>query len=75
MTMAYIAGNRSDVLPIGRRLAEIATGLSEAYAAWRVYRQTVTELQNLSSRELADLGLTRGMIRQVALDAAYGKVR
>ena len=37
---------------------------------WRRYRTTVRELQNLSSRELQDLGLSRGDIRRVARQAA-----
>lgn len=39
----------------------------------RVYRQTLTELDALSDRDLADLGLHRSMISAVAKDAAYGK--
>ncbi|CTQ48847.1 DUF1127 domain-containing protein [Jannaschia donghaensis] len=42
------------------------------YAKWRVYRRTVNELEALSNRDLADLGLARGMIRSVAIEAAYG---
>jgi uncharacterized protein YjiS (DUF1127 family) len=39
----------------------------------RVYIQTMTELNALTDRELADLGLHRLMIPAVAKDAAYGK--
>ena len=39
----------------------------------RVYVQTVAELEALSDRDLADLGLHRSMISAVAKDAAYGK--
>ena len=39
----------------------------------RVYIQTLTELNALSDRDLADLGLHRSMISAVAKDAAYGK--
>jgi uncharacterized protein YjiS (DUF1127 family) len=39
----------------------------------RVYVQTVTELNALSDRDLADLGLHRLMISSVAKEAAYGK--
>ena len=54
--MAYVAGSRNTSISIGARLAEINTQFSEAFAAWRVYRRTMTELQNLSTRELSDLG-------------------
>ena len=33
---------------------------------WRRYRTTVNELSRLNTRELADLGIARGEIRQVA---------
>jgi uncharacterized protein YjiS (DUF1127 family) len=36
------------------------------YRNWRRYRETVTELNRLSNRELNDLGISRGNIREVA---------
>ena len=39
-------------------------------ASWRRYRQTFRELEGLSDRELADLGLGRRDIRIVARKAA-----
>ncbi len=42
------------------------------YDTYRVYRTTVKELSSLSDRGLADLGLSRSMIRSVARAAAYG---
>lgn len=41
-------------------------------ADYRLYRQTLEELQSLSSRELADLGLSRASVRQIAREAVYG---
>ena len=41
------------------------------FAQYRVYRQTVRELSALSDRNLADLGLSRSMIRSVARETAY----
>jgi uncharacterized protein YjiS (DUF1127 family) len=38
-----------------------------------VYRTTLNELSNLNGRELADLGMSRGSLRAVAYEAAYGK--
>ena len=37
---------------------------------WKRYNRTVTELQSLSSRELADLGIARSDIARVAREAA-----
>ncbi|MFD0980821.1 DUF1127 domain-containing protein [Tropicimonas aquimaris] len=42
-------------------------------AQYRLYRQTVRELSSLSDRNLADLGLSRSMIRGVARETAYAK--
>jgi uncharacterized protein YjiS (DUF1127 family) len=36
------------------------------YRNWRRYRETVSELDRLSNRELADLGITRNDIPFVA---------
>lgn len=71
--MAYIAGNRTQNISLGARLAEIRTSAAEAYAAWRVYRNTLAELNELSVREMADLGINPSMVRRIALEAAYGK--
>lgn len=39
----------------------------------RVFNRTVRELEQLSSRDLNDLGIHRSMITRIALEAAYGK--
>ena len=54
------------------RLTALRTDLSEKRAQRKIYRTTVRELGELSNRELADLGLSRGTIRSVAYEAAYG---
>lgn len=38
--------------------------------AWRRYRTAVSELSQLSERELADLGLSRSCIHNVARETA-----
>jgi uncharacterized protein YjiS (DUF1127 family) len=40
------------------------------FRRWRRYRDTVRELQGLSTRELTDLGITRGDIGRLAREAA-----
>ena len=37
----------------------------------RLYARTVSELNDLSARELSDMGLSRSMIRNVAYSAVY----
>jgi uncharacterized protein YjiS (DUF1127 family) len=44
----------------------------KAWADRRLYRATFDELSQLNDRELADLGLTRFMVREVAYESVYG---
>jgi uncharacterized protein YjiS (DUF1127 family) len=53
------------------RLADLRASLVERFANYRLYRATLTELEGLTDRDLTDLGLTRGDIRDVAWNAAY----
>ncbi|MBB3659278.1 uncharacterized protein YjiS (DUF1127 family) [Rhizobium sp. BK650] len=46
--------------------------IARTFNNWRKYRQTVAELGRMSSRELNDLGIARGDIREVAR-AAIGR--
>jgi len=55
------------------RISNRIDAIREAFAKRRVYRATLGELSALSNRDLADLGLSRSMIRSVAAEAAYGK--
>lgn len=45
--------------------------LRQAFADYRVYLQTRNELEALSDRELADLGIARLSIDEVARGATY----
>ena len=45
-------------------------GLVKSYQGWKKYRQTCNELGRLSERELDDLGLAPGDIREVARRSA-----
>ncbi|MBX4868382.1 MULTISPECIES: DUF1127 domain-containing protein [Rhizobium] len=40
--------------------------VARSFNNWRKYRQTVAELGRMSTRELDDLGISRGEIRNVA---------
>ena len=51
-------------------LASLIEAAKTRYGRYRIYRQTVNELSELSNRELADLGLHRSMIRCLAMQAA-----
>ncbi len=47
--------------------------LKIAYGKWSLYRQTVSELKSLNSRELSDLGISTSMIKTIARESVYGK--
>lgn len=66
--MAY--ANATNAAP---RRTGLMARMVEAMAARKVYRTTLTELQALDNRDLADLGINRSMIRAIAFEAAYGK--
>lgn len=40
--------------------------IARSFNNWRKYRQTVAELDRMTTRELQDLGISRGEIRHVA---------
>lgn len=72
--MAYTTyGNSTAINTLRDRLAARIDAARTDFANWRVYRKTVNELSALSNRDLADLGLSRSMIRGIAIEAAYGK--
>ncbi|MBQ2259876.1 MAG: DUF1127 domain-containing protein [Loktanella sp.] len=55
------------------RLSGFRVTLADKLAKRKVYMTTLRELQALSNRDLADLGLSRSDIRFIAMEAAYGK--
>jgi uncharacterized protein YjiS (DUF1127 family) len=72
--MAYVNSTlRSDALSFRDLIAHPFAALQLMAQRRRVYVQTVSELEALSDRDLADLGLHRLMIHEVAKAAAYGK--
>jgi uncharacterized protein YjiS (DUF1127 family) len=44
--------------------------LKSRYASWKRYSRTLNELESLSNRELADLGIARADIPRLAREAA-----
>ncbi|MDO8883288.1 MAG: DUF1127 domain-containing protein [Pseudotabrizicola sp.] len=71
--MAYVNSSRAASYGIVDRAAAIVKSIRVGLERRRVFKQTVRELQALSNRELADLGIHRTMITRVANEAAYGK--
>ena len=70
--MAYA----NDTMAIGGflgRIRALRADLADRMARNRLFAQTRNELSQLSDRDLADLGLARCDIVDVAHQAAYGK--
>ena len=71
--MTTTTETRSFVANLGDQVATVRARMADASARRKVYRTTLAELDSLSNRDLADLGLSRSMLKSVALEAAYGK--
>jgi uncharacterized protein YjiS (DUF1127 family) len=67
--MAYVNSSRSRS-GLADRLAAYLADVREAARRYRVYRRTLAELNSMSDRDLADIGLYRGQIEDVAAEAA-----
>ena len=68
--MSYV--NETSPLAAGRGLFGTLNDWRAAYARRRTFRRTLRELQDLTDRELADLGLHRASLRAAAHEAVYG---
>lgn len=65
----------SRTMPAGT-LATPTRWIAQVRRAWtqyRAYNDTLAEIQGLTDRELADIGINRLMIRDIAHHAIYGK--
>ncbi|MEL6586884.1 MAG: DUF1127 domain-containing protein [Pseudomonadota bacterium] len=71
--MAYTTYGNPAATSLRARVAARFDTFKTDWAKWRTYRRTLNELSTLSNRDLDDLGLSRSMIRSVAIEAAYGK--
>ncbi|WP_300518104.1 DUF1127 domain-containing protein [Aliiroseovarius sp.] len=71
--MAYATEYNTSETRVADRLTALWKQLQAARAQRRLFTGTVRERNQLSGRELADLGITRSEIRHIAWHAAYGK--
>jgi uncharacterized protein YjiS (DUF1127 family) len=71
--MAYVNTSRAASLSLADRFPGVIASVKAALARRAVYMQTVRELDALTDRELADLGMSRLEIPALAREAAYGK--
>lgn len=70
--MAYENATRSSQIWFLSRVLSATTGITAALRQRQVYLNTLRELNNLSDRDLADLGIRRAAITEIAYEAAYG---
>lgn len=71
--MAYVNTARMGRKGLLDRLQLAKDSLVTAWQQRSVYNRTVAELNALTERELADLGIARDAIRTIAREAACGK--
>jgi len=71
--MAYVNTTRFARKGLLDRLAVLKDTVVTAIQSRRVYMRTVAELNALTDRELADLGIARALITEIAHEAAYGE--
>lgn len=69
--MAFATQTNTLSAGFAARISAVVAHVTEALARRAVFNQTVRELSSLSNRDLADLGLSRSMIKSVAYEAAY----
>ena len=60
----------SGALPFTDPAAGLLRRLASRLAAYRAYRRTYRSLDELSDHQLADIGLTRGQLHEIARSAS-----
>lgn len=71
--MAYVNSSRQVSVSFGDRIVALVKVVGQSMQRRRVYLETLNELNGLSDRDLADLGILRTDIGQVAREAAYAR--
>lgn len=68
--MAYAPTNATTEGGFSTRVTHVLAHLAERRRQQAIYRKTHDELAAMSDRDLADIGLRRGMIDEIARKAA-----
>lgn len=71
--MATFVNSTAAAPGLVERLLAFSPAIAETLRKRRLYSQTIYELNLLTDRELADLGISRLAITDIAREAAYGK--
>lgn len=74
MTTAIAARSGPGFLVAGaeHNTGSSAGGLRQALTKLRAYRATLTDLRELTDRQLSDIGMSRTTLKETALQAVYG---
>lgn len=70
--MAYVSTSPAVSAPILGRVTAVFASLRQSQADYRLFKNTMSELQSLETRELTDLGIYRSDIRAIAHKSVYG---
>lgn len=70
--MAYVNSTRTARFGLSDRIAATVASVKLALQRRAIFQRTLHELNALSDRDLADLGLDRSQIRSIAREAASG---
>ena len=69
--MAFVTESRTGGTSLFARFATLRADFQARQAQKRVYRTTLNELRNLTTRDLLDMGINAGDIERIAYEAAY----
>lgn len=71
--MAYAVSHRGARFSFAEFVAHTIASIKESGARRAVYNRTLGELDRMTDRDLADIGISRVQIEDIARAAAYGK--
>jgi uncharacterized protein YjiS (DUF1127 family) len=70
--MTFATLTRSSAPDLSASLSESIYHMIQRFEDYRQYRRTVAELRDLSTAQLADMGVSRSDIIRVSREAVYG---
>lgn len=68
--MAYVTDIRFGGTTLADRFASLRSSMADRRERRRMYTQTFKELNALTPRELADIGIAKSDIKRIAMEAA-----
>lgn len=71
--MANVTHTQTTYEAAADRISSRVADLRQRFAQWRFYQRTISELSALDNRDLDDLGISRGEIRDIAWHSVYGR--